>query len=188
MFLVVDIDNTISCSKHREGLLDLDPPDWKNFLSPEAAALDIPIKLAQKCLPILMKHAYTTHVVTGREERLRSVTTKWLLDNFGLSLDDAHLHMRPRRSKDELDKFLEDPAAYVKSRSAKFTSASKHKENIVLNKLIPANTKRRPFVFIDDDPYVLPMYSNYGLALKAPECWKLFLHEAPDEPEGALAK
>ena len=72
---VFDVDNTISCSDHREHFLKGYKKDWDAFHS--ACVFDSPIKPTIKVLNAL---SYNTAIVllTGRNEKYRKQTENWL--------------------------------------------------------------------------------------------------------------
>ena len=143
---------------------DLQPVNWKKFLNPDLVFKDPPFKNAQKAFKILRKKAYDIHFVTGRNEGLREVTCKWLKKHYKILPPKNHLHMRPEKE---------------------MSTATEHKERVLIHKILPIQWSIPPIslVFFADDAFVLNLYSKYGLAFKAPECWDLLIHEKPKENE-----
>lgn len=88
--------------------------------------------------------------LTGRSERARRATRIWLQNHLDI-FDSVPLVMRQ-------DGDLSGP---VEAKLNTFKSA-------VLR--IHPNAS---FVFFDDDERLLPEYSAFGLALKAPQCWDI---------------
>jgi len=99
--------------------------------------------------------------LTGRSERIGrtriglTVTRAWLGKVFGMP-KYVPLLMRPHRD--------DRPTHEVK--------------HGVFRKEVLPSFRRRLFVFLDDDPDVLKLYSKHGIALKAPECWAALSHMA----------
>lgn len=83
--LIIDIDDTISDAMHRENLL----PDWDAFHS--ASNLDKPFE-DMAALVDSMNGGWHIIGLTGRTEKYRTQTMKWLLDHE-INVDE--LHMRP---------------------------------------------------------------------------------------------
>lgn len=94
--VIMDIDGTLANADHRIHLLLGEKKDWPAFL---AAA---PGDSVNEEIKILNNTLYQDNVIvicTGRNEKTRAETEKWLADN-GISYD--HLLMRPA------DDFSED--------------------------------------------------------------------------------
>lgn len=88
---VFDIDGVVADVRHRLHFLDSRPKDWSGFFA--AAGDDTPlaegVALAREAL-----QTYDLAWLTGRPERLRAVTERWLAD---LDLPSAPLVMRRNR-------------------------------------------------------------------------------------------
>jgi HAD superfamily, subfamily IIIB (Acid phosphatase) len=161
--ILLDLDGTLFDNSHRKHLVECETPDWKAFLSPELAAKDPVFPEAKMALDLLKKHTSHNFVfLTGRNESLREVTGKAIVEKLEIPLDNLnHLIMRP---VDNYDK----------------PSVFKSKEiNKILNWVLP-----KEVIAIDDDPYLVPVYLAHGVfPLLAPDCWKYIcqLNELPTE-------
>lgn len=169
MILFLDIDGTLSNFSHRLHLLGNDPSkeDFERFLDPILVRADDPFPKAQQVISMIRPFLYSIHFITGRREGLRSITESWLLQHFDILPTNDSLHMRPE---------------------GEYTTASSHKKIQVEKVLSKIDHYGRTLVFIEDDPYVLPIYSMHGLTLKAPQCWDLFLHATPKKKEELFSK
>lgn len=181
MILVLDIDNTLADCSHRVHLLKdgKNVEDLKKFMAVEEVAKDPPFPKAQEALKKILPQCTHLFVVTGRNEYLRETTEKWLEEHFSLKTSKYNLIMRP---------------------TGELSHATEHKVNRLNLALAPIfietleyafehNLKHNiPLLFIDDDPFVLHEYSKQGIALKAPECWDLLIHEKPEEKEPLWGK
>lgn len=79
MIVIVDIDGTLSDSRHREHHLQGEKPDWDAFFNGcHADPVVVPVL---RSVHALWMAGNQLVLVTGRPERLRSVTTIWLDDN-----------------------------------------------------------------------------------------------------------
>ncbi len=169
MMYVLDIDSTISNNDHRAHFLTPAPDgkihqhQWDAFLDPELVALDAPIPGALAFVEWLQSTKQPYMFLTGRNASLLDVTVSWLVQHHFVPEDDfklLHIQMRPVG-----DHCL---ASTYKERHAK-----------EMYDLYGPNQ----LMFFDDDTHVLPMFSKYGLAMKAPECWDIIVHETPAEAE-----
>lgn len=153
MILVLDIDGTLADLSHREFLVaDKATADWDTFFSDELIYKDQVIKGALEGYEALYDLADKIYIVSGRPERSLDRTEEWLIENgFDLSKVLGSIILRP----DDL-----------KSTSREF------KEAVLKSIILPENDPDDVYVFIDDEPKNLEMFSEYGLALKAPEIWK----------------
>lgn len=100
--------------------------------------------------------------LTGRSGRARTATRTWLKNKLDI-FDTVPLVMRP-------DGDLSGP---VECKENTFVTT--------VLKMYPESS----FVFFDDDEKLLPRYSKYGLALKAPECWNVIRFASADFLEKA---
>lgn len=150
--LLLDLDGTIFDNSHRQHLVECERPDWKAFLAPELVAKDPVFPEAKKALDLLRKHTAHNYVfLTGRNESLREVTSKAIIEKLGIPLDNLnHLRMRPIDNHDKPSVFKDKEISKLK--------------NLILPKEIIA---------IDDDPYLVSVYLSHGIVpLLAPDCWK----------------
>ncbi|MFG3258560.1 hypothetical protein [Streptomyces sp. NPDC048172] len=90
---VFDLDGTLADVRHRLRLLDPPKPDWNGFF--RAASADPPLA---EGLALALRWAETCDLgyVTGRPERCRRATERWLRAR---GLPSAPLWMRPDRDR-----------------------------------------------------------------------------------------
>ena len=158
LIFVVDIDGTVADTTERiEGIIskyNLQPGEWKNehvdeFTDSVKIKTDKLIPGAE-ILPDLARRCNAKLLfLTGRSERAREATRLWLRHYLNI-FNSVPLAMRQNDS-------FEDPVAC--------------KLNIFKSAVLRMYPEPS-FVFFDDDEELLLEYSKYGLALKAPECWK----------------
>jgi hydroxymethylpyrimidine pyrophosphatase-like HAD family hydrolase len=153
MILVLDIDGTLADLSHREFLVaDKPTADWDTFFSNELIYKDRVIPGAVEGYKILYDLADKVYIVSGRPESALSTTEQWLVENdFDLAKLLGSIILRP-----------EDVT----------TSSREFKQAIVESVILPENDLDQTYIFIDDEERNLEMFSQYGLALKAPEIWK----------------
>jgi hypothetical protein len=86
---VFDIDGTVSDCRHRQGLLDQEPPDWEAFFASSHGDQPLP-----EGVGLALAYARRNRLLwlTGRPERYRGITVAWLEQH---GLPSADLHMRP---------------------------------------------------------------------------------------------
>jgi len=153
MILVLDIDGTLADLSHREFLVaDKATADWDTFFSDELIYQDRPIRGAQEGYQALHDLADKIYLLSGRPERSFRKTEEWLIENgFDLTKVLGNIILRP----DDL----------------RLTSRE-FKEAVLESIILPENDPDELYVFIDDEPKNLEMFSQYGLALEAPEIWE----------------
>jgi hypothetical protein len=122
----------------------------KEFLDPEDVKKDKVIRGAQNINKIA-EICGKLVILTGRNERSREDTRKWLQENLDIC-EDVPLIMR---SDDD------------------FSSPTECKENLFIQHILNKNPNTN-FIFLDDDPKILQVFFKYGIILKAPEVWDLF--------------
>jgi hypothetical protein len=163
IFFIVDIDGTICDSMGRvvemcnkanlsfssenvEKIFSSD--DCKHFFSEEIIMGDAVIPGAEKLLS--MRNRFNANLVflTGRDEKFRKETTRWLNEKFGAT--SYSLYMRPS----------------THSRMA----IPEYKERVFIEEIYK-NNKTKYFVFFDDDSRVLELYGRFGVIFQAPGCW-----------------
>ncbi|HSV65856.1 MAG TPA: hypothetical protein VLJ59_08130 [Mycobacteriales bacterium] len=128
---VFDIDGVVADVRHRLHFLDRKPKDWDGFFA--AAGLDPPLLEGIA----LVRAALADHEVlwlTGRPERLRPVTTRWLASH-----DLPAESLRMRRDRDYR------PARLAKRDELRTLAAS-----------------RDIAMMVDDDPEVIAMLTAEG--------------------------
>jgi len=102
---IFDIDGTLANNEHRVHFIRQEPKDWGRFY-------DIDLVLKDKPIPHMVKLARTLHNAdqaivfsTGRPEKLRLPTVKWLYyhvigDPYKTSWLSERLYMRPEKMTD----------------------------------------------------------------------------------------
>ena len=76
--VLVDVDGTLADSSHRIHYLRENPKNWDSFFDEKIVFEDPPIR-AVADLVRAIRPFYVIVIATGRPERLRSVTTEWLV-------------------------------------------------------------------------------------------------------------
>lgn len=91
--IVVDVDGTIACGKHREGHLEGERKDWKTYYSllSDDGPIDIVIRWVQE-----LAKEYTICIVSGRPDTYQFETIAWL-DKQQVPYD--YIFMRPGNQK-----------------------------------------------------------------------------------------
>lgn len=159
MILILDIDSTLANIDHRLPLIDKAKPtskDWDAFFVPELVILDKPIQKTQLIYKKIKNYFDKTLFLTGRPETLRDATVVWLDEYYNISPNKDELFMRSRGVSDTED---HQPRAKFKSR-------------IFQEKILPQYPKQN-FMFIDDDVVILKALADFGIVIKAPECWDI---------------
>jgi uncharacterized HAD superfamily protein len=163
IFFIVDIDGTVCDSMGRvvemcnkvnlpfssenvEKIFSSD--DCKHFFSEEIIMSDGIIPGAEKLLS--MRNRFNANLVflTGRDEKFRKETMRWLNEKFGAT--NYSLYMRPSVHDGK--------------------TVPEYKENIFIEEIYKHN-KNKYFVFFDDDSRVLELYGRFGVIFQAPGCW-----------------
>lgn len=131
---VIDIDGVVADVRHRLHHLESRPKDWDAFFA--AASEDPPLA---EGVAVVQRLAADHDIVylTGRPERLRSVTARWLA---ALALPSGDMHMRKHSDR--------RPAKVTKPRL-----------------LATIARKRSVAVVVDDDPAVCDAYEAAGFAV-----------------------
>lgn len=165
MIIVSDIDSTVANNDHRAHFVDRKegddtPKDWKGFLQPHLVEKDTIVEGAERGFEHFKRLGYKILFLTGRNEGLRDVTAKWIKDKFDLDVDDDTLLMRGIGN-------MLTPVHY------------KREQLQALKTQYPRET----FIFLDDDKYMWSVYAEFGVVLRAPECWDvIFPHNTEVEP------
>lgn len=160
MIFVLDIDETLADNRHRAHYVEKTPKDWEGFLDPARVLQDKPLPAAQRVVAALKERGVGFVFLTGRNETLRDVTSRWLLEHFDVVADDTNLYMRPEGN-------LLKPTEYKGQQLSDI-----------------ARNFGRELIFVDDDPYMLPLYQQFGVAMQAPACWDVLMpRNPPAEPE-----
>lgn len=153
MIIVLDIDGTIANNDHRAHHVDRAdddkrPKDWNEFLKPHLVAKDVLIEGVQRAMEHFQLLNYKIMFLTGRNDALREVTTRWIFEHLGIEVNEDRLVMRGVGNMMTAADYKRESAQNLKSR-------------------FPQET----FLFIDDDKYSWAGYATVGLVLRAPECW-----------------
>ena len=92
-FYVFDIDGTLAIGEHRLHHLEKHPKDWDAFF--DACHEDEPYKpVIHLCKLLIASHTDIVELWTGRPEKVREKTVKWLEDH-GIPREGYRLRMRP---------------------------------------------------------------------------------------------
>lgn len=94
--VIVDVDGVLADVSHRQHHLEAPRRDWSAFFA--AAADDSLITAGAQAVLDAAARGQTVAYLTGRPERLRSVTESWL-SGHGLPVDSELLVMRPDRDR-----------------------------------------------------------------------------------------
>ena len=163
IFFIVDIDGTICSSMDRINMMcenvNLEPTlenvekvltddNCKHLFSEELIMQDKVIPGAEKLLALSDKFQANLVFLTGRDEKFRKETMRWLNEKFGAT--NYSLYMRPS----------------THSRMA----IPEFKEDTFVNDIYRHN-KGKYFVFFDDDTCALELYGKFGVIFQAPYCW-----------------
>jgi hypothetical protein len=162
---VCDIDGTLCNSTERMNNITKKynaTAKWNNkcikdFLDPEEIKKDKVLPGVENIFDLIKKFKAKLIFLTGRNERARKDTRKWLTENLNIS-NRVPLIMRK----------YNDFNIPVKCKEKLF---KKH----ILNKF-----ENAIFIFFEDEIENIEMYSKYGLVLKAPEVWD-FLRELKND-------
>ena len=157
LVLVVDVDGTVADSRDRaeevERKFGPDPDHWKDpelheFLKAQDIARDKVIPGAELLPEVARSMNADIVFLTGRSERSRKDTRRWLQDNM-LAHPYMPLFMRPDDD---------------------YRPGGECKGDVFRKQVLPLYEGRR-FVFLDDDPSCLRVYKQHGLVLRSPGCW-----------------
>lgn len=131
---------------------------WIDFTAPHLLSADKPVAKAQAVLAKAAQYA-DIHYITGRNNGGRQATEAWLTEHFGF---DAKVNKLLMRTED----------SYTERRGVTNLPASLHKRSCFADLMKQCGyTGKELFLFFEDDPKVMPMYAEYGIVFKAPECW-----------------
>lgn len=86
--VIFDIDGTLSDCGHRKHYIEASKKDWKSFFYRDLVLKDLVIKNVRFFLELILTHTRVNYhkpvyifLVTGRDEKHREVTEKWLSTN-----------------------------------------------------------------------------------------------------------
>jgi hypothetical protein len=150
MFVVLDLDETLADVSHRAHLVEEEPKNWDAFFAPELVIKDKVIPGVARVLTHFTELKYDILILTGRNEVLRDTTMRWLHENLDIEVPDGNLLMRP---------------------NGNMLNAGEFKREQLLNYKQGLENKDVSFLIIDDDPAVSDSLKEFGVVLKAPECW-----------------
>lgn len=162
MNLICDIDDTLANNYHRQHLLGANPDkkNWDAFLHPDVVKLDTPIPGAQVGLLHLADRAESVIFLTGRNERLREVTTEWInthIWRYPHPLGTPAIQYQRGYTLDMRPDGEHTKATEFKGRRLAFYKTFAHSG---------------PMIYIDDDVYMWPVADAHGcIVLRAPDCW-----------------
>ncbi len=189
---VIDIDTTIANNDERAKLLErecmvclskiedtkhrptcancgssdhkISQSSWDSFLHPEVMKLDSPVPKAQAAIHRMRELGMEFHFVTGRNEKLRTVTREWMQQHYGWDPARESIIMRGDEDKD--------------------TRASEYKERALKHLIRERGLQDATFIFMEDDKHVFRMYQQYGIVIKCPDGWDHWMPEvaADEEP------
>jgi hypothetical protein len=152
MFVVLDLDSTLADISHRAHHVEKTPKDWDAFFSPDLVIKDKVVPGVARVLTHFTELKYDILILTGRNEDLRDTTMRWLHENLDIAVPDSSLLMRP---------------------NGNMLNAGEYKREQLLNYRQGLENKDVSFLIIDDDPEVSATLKDFGVVLKAPECWKM---------------
>ncbi len=134
-WVIFDIDGTLADIKHRLHHIKQSPKDWDSFnkLMDHDTLKEEVYWLLQRCFDA----GFNIALVSGRQERYRSVTVKWL-ETRGINFEE--LHMRPIGDK---------------------RSDWEVKEEILINEFL--KPRRKIFFVVDDRDAVVAMWRQHNL-------------------------
>lgn len=155
---VVDLDGTIIDTTERIDIItkkyNLELNLWtethiQEFCRPEHIKNDKIIPGAEIIVPLAHNCGAKLMFLTGRSDRAREATRDWLRHNLNI-YDSVPLIMRE---------------------TGDLSAPTECKLEIFKQTILKAHPDAH-FIFFDDDVKLLPEYSKYGLALRAPDCWE----------------
>lgn len=162
MYIVLDVDRTLANTKHRDHLLLKRPKDWEAFHEPSLVIQDEVIQGVDQVLRHFEQLKHTFVVLTGRHERLRDTTMRWLHDRLPIKIPDSHLLMRP---------------------DGNMLSNAESKRQQILEFRTALNDRNAEFLFIEDDAKTRDALKDLGIVLQAPECWALLFPDVVAKTE-----
>lgn len=184
---IIDIDTTLANNDHRAVLLErhcLDcglpvggehrpickscgsershTPQHKldQFLDPKLMAQDTPQPHALDVIESMRSKLWWIVFMTGRNSKHRPVTEQWLRDHMAWRSEREQLIMRPMENTG--------------------TPASQMKEKMFLDFRDSNGLENAPFMFFEDDRYVLGTWQKYGMVFLCPQAWEYMNPEVHD--------
>lgn len=176
---IIDIDTTIANNDHRAILLEkqcktceipmapahrsacdqcggtdhhIPQGHWDKFLQPDLILQDGLQPHALEVIENMRAHNWRIVFLTGRNESLRDVTERWLNKNVERWPQQEPCLMRPKTDES--------------------VPASVMKERIFLDWRDKQGLKNYPFMFFEDDKYVISMWQKYGIVFFCPAAWE----------------
>lgn len=184
---IIDIDTTIANNDHRAVLLEkhcatcalpmghehrsicqscggtasVTPQEkWDQFLDPDLMIKDSPQPHAISVLENMRQKNWWLVFLTGRNEKHREVTEKWL---------DIHMLRRPQNE-----------VVVMRPAHAHSVPASVMKEEMFLKWRADHGLELAPFMFFEDDRFVLGTWQKYGMVFLCPQAWEYMNPEVND--------
>lgn len=136
-FVVVDIDSTLADTRHRHGKSPHSDPDATWLSYGLLCADDVPIAGTVRTVEMLWVAGHSVHIVTGRGEAVRGLTSQWLRAH-GVPFNS--LTMRQ-------DHESEDHVEYKKFHLLRLME----------------ETQRTAYLAIEDWPDIVDMYESLGV-------------------------
>ena len=96
--VIFDIDGTLANNDHRQHHLNGEKKDWDAFFSEQAD--DDLYDMTNEMLLMFNNEGYEIVLLTGREEKYRGVTERWLQENF-VYWDELIMRPTGSRMKDD---------------------------------------------------------------------------------------
>lgn len=124
---------------------------WDKFLHPELMIKDSPQPHSLDVINSMRKQGWYVVFMTGRGERLRSVTEEWLRTHMDWTASEP-LIMRPA--------------------DANNVPASQMKEQMFLEFRAARKFENAPFLFFEDDRFVIGTWQKYGMVFLCPQAWE----------------
>lgn len=79
--IICDIDGTLADCTHRRHFVEMNPPDWDAFCREELVLRDRCIEPTRLILGLFHREGYRIVLCSGRRNKYRDVTSKWLVFN-----------------------------------------------------------------------------------------------------------
>lgn len=176
---IIDIDTTLANNDHRAVLLEkhcstcslpmghehrfvctscggtkyhTPQEKWDQFLDPNLMIQDTPVPHAVSVLENMRQKNWWIVFMTGRNEKHRAVTEEWL---------NTHMIRRP-----------ESELVVMRPLSETSVPASVMKEKMFLEWREKHGLEHAPFMFFEDDRFVLGTWQKYGMVFLCPQAWE----------------
>lgn len=161
MYVIIDLDKSLANAAHREHFVKAEPKNWDAYYSPEQVIKDAPMEGTKEAVARLLNQRHTVVILTERGEPMRDVTTRWLFDTYALDIPERHLLMRT---------------------GGNMLTSAEYKREQVSQFVLSLEGKNPGILVIESDSAAWDSMANFGVVLKAPECWgALFPQARPAE-------